>query len=168
MDSKVVETLKTAFAADVYESVAAARKERDLIVFRHTMFEGDDGLQVFCGFFPKADLQAIPGLPEDFLVHLKTFNMVGVITDGRRAMELFHLGGQHKPFPTLSRAEDLVKVIAEDRLMVFLQSYFDVRGIEMDIETVAYDDFLKVVEKQVFQFTTLREMQIVDQLLGEN
>jgi hypothetical protein len=94
--------------------------------------------------------------------------MVGVITDGRRAMELFHLGGQHKPFPTLSRAEDLVKVIAEDRLMVFLQSYFDVRGIEMDIETVAYDDFLKVVEKQVFQFTTLREMQIVDQLLGEN
>jgi hypothetical protein len=38
----------------------------------------------------------------------------------------------------------------------------------MDIETVAYDDFLKVVEKQVFQFTTLREMQIVDQLLGEN
>ncbi|SKA77887.1 hypothetical protein SAMN02745704_01059 [Paucidesulfovibrio gracilis DSM 16080] len=168
MDENVLKTLTMAFAADVYESVDAARKDRDLKVFRHTMFEGEDGLQVFCGFFPKADLQAIPGLTEEFLSQLKTFNMVGVITDGKRAMELFHVGAQNKPFQGLEKAEDLAKVLDRDRLMIFLQSYFDVRGITIDLETVSYEDFLKVVEEQVFQFTTMKEMQIVDQFLGEN
>lgn len=168
MDSKVVETLKTAFAADIYESVRAARKNHDEIVFRHTLYQNDDGTMVFCGFFPKAEIQAVPGLNAEFVEQLKTFNMVGVITDGRSSMELFHLGGQSTPFTGAGKAEDLIKVLAEDRLMLFLQSYFNTRGMDVDLEKLDYDGLLAVVEEQVFQFTTMKEMQIVDQLLNEN
>ncbi|WP_022661604.1 hypothetical protein [Paucidesulfovibrio longus] len=168
MDKNVVQTLKTAFAADIYESVRAARKHRDETVFRHTLYEGEDGMMVFCGFFPKADIQLFPGLTDDFTAQLKTFNMVGVITDGSSAIELFHLGGQNTPFTSVEKAEDLIKVLDEDRLMVFLQAYFEVRGMDLDVENLDYDAFMAKIEAQVFQFSTLKEMQIVDQLLNEN
>ncbi|MGE4293202.1 MAG: hypothetical protein AB7E32_13460 [Desulfovibrio sp.] len=168
MDPKVVQTLKVAFAADVYESVRAARKHRDETVFRHTLYEGEDGVLAFCGFFPKADIQLFPGLTPEFTAQLKTFNMVGVITDGSTSIELFHLGGQTTPFTSLEKAEDIVKVLDEDRLMVFLQAYFETRDMGLDLETMNYEAFLAKIEQQVFQFTTMKEMQVVDQLLNKN
>lgn len=169
MDSQVVQTLKTAFAADVYESVRAARHQRDAVVFRHTLYErAEDGLLVFCGFFPKADLLAFPGLPPEFRERLKTFNMVGVMTNNSNVLELFHLGGRTTPFTSVEKAEDLIRDLDEERLMIFLQAYFEVRGMDMDLETLEYDAFLKKVEEQVFRFSSMQEMQIVDQLLKEN
>ncbi|MEF2146110.1 MAG: hypothetical protein V3573_11750 [Desulfovibrionaceae bacterium] len=168
MQEKVVETLKTAFAADVFETVLAARKHREETVYRHTMFEGEDGTMVFCGFFPKAEIQAFPGLTEEFRDSLKTFNMVGVITNSRNLIELYHLGGATKPFTSLDKAEEVIRLLSGERLMAFLQAYFTVRGLKIDLETMSYEEVLAAMQEEVFRFTTMTEMHRVAEQLSKN
>ena len=86
MDRRVIERLKEAFALDLYETVRAARQVRGEKVFRHTLYE--DGQAVFCGFYPKAELLEFPGVDEEFISRLSTFNLLGVITDGVTRLDL--------------------------------------------------------------------------------
>ena len=88
MDEKVLQELKLAFACDLYETIKAARKNREEHVFRHTMAE-EDGQMVFAAVFPKKDLLEFPDLPEEFIAKLQTFNLLGVITDGKSGLDMF-------------------------------------------------------------------------------
>lgn len=165
MDEKIVEMLSASFAGDLYETVKAARKHRDEKVFRHTMMEREDGMMVFCGLFPKAEVAQFPGVNGLYLEQLDTFNMMGIITDGRTKLDYFHLGGMHKPFTTLESANDLNKIIRRDQLAAFLQEYFRMRNMLIDLSRATYEEFIQVVEAEVNATTSFNELSDVQKLL---
>lgn len=158
MDEKVMQDIKLAFACDVYETIKAARKNRDEHVFRHTMAE-EDGQMVFAAMFPKQDIQDFPDMTEEFLGKLKTFNLLGVVTDGESGLDLFYLGGMNKPFTSVADARGLTKCLEDESLTAFLQLYFRVKGIMIDFTTMTHEEFVKAVESEVFKNTSFNQLQ---------
>ncbi|WP_419784804.1 hypothetical protein [Pseudodesulfovibrio sp.] len=164
MDEKVMQDLKLAFACDLYETVKAARRNRDELAFRHTMAD-EDGKMVFAGVFPKKDILEFPNLDDDFIFRLKTFNLLGVVTDGQSGLDVFHLGGMNKPFTSAADGREIAKVLMDEPLTAFLGLYFKTKGIHMDFTLMSYDEFLKAVEGEVFKNTSFSRMQEADDLL---
>ena len=164
MDEKVLQELKLAFACDVFETVKAARKNRGEHVFRHTMAE-ENGQMVFVGMFPKKDLLEFPDLTEEFIAKLHTFNLLGVVTDGESGLDMFHLGGMNKPFTSLTSGLELVKCLADDPVLAFLELYFGIKGVMIDFRAVNYDEFVKAVESEVFKNTSFSQMSEAQGLL---
>ena len=164
MDEKVVSLLKASFAADLYETVNAAKKTTDEKNFRHTMFESSSHM-VFCALFPKADLLEIPDLTDEFKASLKTFNIIGVITDATQSLELFMLGGMNKPLTTLKSAEGLSGILSEGQVMAFLDRYFETRGFEIDLETVGVDELIKRSSEETLQNTTFSRLHEIDEMI---
>jgi len=165
MDEKVLQDLKLAFACDVYETVKAARKNRDEHVFRHTMVDEGDQM-VFAAVFPKKDLMEFPDLTDEFIAQLQTFNLLGIVTDGASGLDMFYLGGMNKPFTSLSDGLDLVKTLADEPLIAFLEMYFKVKGVMMDFQKMSYDEFVKAVESEVFKNTSFAQMQESQEFLN--
>jgi len=165
MDERVIQELKLAFSCDVYETIKAARKNRDEHVFRHTMAD-EGGQMVFAAVFPKKDIMEFPNLTEDFVAKLQTFNLLGVITDGESGLDMFHLGGMNKPFTSLANGQDMVKFLADEPLLVFLEMYFKVKGVMLDFKKMSYDEFIKAVESEVFKNTSFGQMQEAQAFLG--
>lgn len=165
MDEKVLQELKLGFACDLYETVKAARKNRDEHVFRHTMAE-ENGQMVFAGVFPKKDIMEFPNMTEEFIANLYTFNLLGVVTDGESGLDMFYLGGMNKPFTTTSSGQDLMKCLTDEPLMAFMEMYFKVKGIMIDFQSMNYEEFVKAVESEVFKNTSFSQMQEAQDLLG--
>lgn len=164
MDEKVIEDLKLAFACDLYDTIKAARKNRDESVFRHSMAD-EDGQMVFAAVFPKKEIMEFPNLTEEFIAKLKTFNLLGVVTDGESGLDMFHLGGMNKPFTTLTEAKAVTKCLADEPLVGFLEMYFQVKGIMIDFSTMTHEEFLRAVESEVFKNTSFSQMQEAGDLL---
>ena len=165
MDEKVLNELKLAFACDLYETVKAARKNRDEHVFRHTMAD-EAGKMVFVGMFPKKDIMEFPDLTEEFTAKLHTFNLIGVVTDGESGLDMFLLGGMNKPFTSLNSATELVKCLAGEPVVAFLEMYFGIKGVMMDIRALNYEEFTKAVESEVFKNTSFSQMQEAQLLMN--
>jgi hypothetical protein len=164
MDEKVIQDLKLAFACDVYETIKAARKNHGETIFRHTMAE-EGGTMVFVGAFPKKDILEFPDLSDEFIDKLKTFNLLGVVTDGQSRLDMFFLGGMNKPFTSLNEARGLTKTFSEEPLAAFLAMYFEVKGIMIDFTRMTHDEFIKAVEGEVFKNTSFSRMQEAGELL---
>ncbi|MBI9081175.1 MAG: hypothetical protein JEY79_15720 [Pseudodesulfovibrio sp.] len=158
MDEKVLKDLKLAFACDVYETVKAARKNRDEHVFRHTMIDEGDQM-VFAAVFPKKDIMEFPDLTEEFVAKLQTFNLLGIVTDGKNGLDMFYLGGLNKPLTVLSDGIDVSKILADEPLIAFLEMYFKAKGVMMDFQKMNYEEFIKAVESEVFKNTSFAQMQ---------
>lgn len=165
MDEKVLQAIKLAFACDLYETIKAARKNRDENVFRHTMAD-DEGQMVFAAVFPKQEIMQFPDLSEDFVSKLQTFNLLGVVTDGESGLDMFFLGGMNKPFTSVDDARQLPKVLNDEPLVAFMQLYFQVKGIMIDLSAMTYDEFIKAVESEVFKNTSFTQMQAANDLLN--
>ena len=164
MDENVISDLKLAFACDLYETVKAARKNHGESVFRHSMAE-EDGTMVFVGAFPKKDILEFPDLSEDFVAKLKTFNLLGVITDGKSGLDMFFLGGMNKPFTSVTEARAIARIFSDEPLTAFLGMYFKIKGIMIDFTEMTHDEFVKAVEGEVFKNTSFSKMQEASQLL---
>ncbi|QJB54945.1 hypothetical protein [Pseudodesulfovibrio sp. zrk46] len=158
MDEKVLRDLKLAFACDLYETIKAARKHRDESVFRHTMAD-EDGQMVFASVFPKKEIMEFPDMTEEFVAKLKTFNLLGVVTDGESGLDMFLLGGSNKPFTSLTDTKGVMKCLEDDALVAFLQLYFKAKGVMIDFTVMTHDEFLKAVESEVFKNTSFSQMQ---------
>lgn len=165
MDEKVLQDLKLAFACDVYETIKAARKNRDEHVFRHTMTD-EGGQMVFASVFPKKDILEFPNLTDDFVEKLQTFNLLGVITDGKSGLDMFFLGGMNKPFTTVSGAVTLSKMLEDEPVMGFLEMYFKIKGVMMDFRKMTHEEFVAAVESEVFKNTPFSQMQEAQEFLG--
>ncbi|NDV19342.1 hypothetical protein GO013_07920 [Pseudodesulfovibrio sp. JC047] len=165
MDEKVLQELKLAFACDVYETVKAARKNHDEHVFRHTMAE-ESGQLVFAGMFPKQDLLQFPNLTEEFIAKLHTFNLLGIITDGKSGLDMFYLGGMNKPFTSLTGGPELAKILSDDPLLAFLEMYFKIKGIMIDFRLMNYEEFVRAIESEVFKNTSFSQMSEAQDLLN--
>jgi hypothetical protein len=165
MDEKVLQELKLAFACDLYETIKAARKNRDEHIFRHSMAEEDDQM-VFASVFPKKDLLEFPDLSEEFIAKLQTFNLIGVVTDGKSKLDMFYLGGLNKPFTSLSDGLDIVKILVDEPMIAFLEMYFKIKGIMMNFKLMDYDEFIKVVESEVFKNTSFGQMTEAQEFLS--
>lgn len=165
MDEKVMQDLKLAFACDLYETVKAARKNRDESVVRHTMVD-EGGRMVFASVFPKKDILEFPDLTEEFTAKLKTFNLLGVVTDGESGLDMFLLGGMNKPFTSVTDGRGLVKVFDDEPFIAFLKIYFEIKGIMIDFTTMTHDEFLKAIESEVFKNTSFSQMQEADDFLN--
>lgn len=165
MDEKVLQELKLGFACDVYETIKAARKNRGEHVFRHTMAE-EDGQMVFAGMFPKKDIMEFPGITEEFVSKLHTFNLLGVVTDGESGLDLFYLGGINKPFTSLASGVELVKHLTDDPVLAFLEQYFKVKGVLIDFRTMNHEEFLAAIESEVFKNTSFSQMQDAQEFLN--
>lgn len=165
MDQKIIDDLKMAFAYDLYETIKAARQHRDEHVFRHTMAE-EDGQMVFAAVFPKQELLQFPDLSEEFVAKLKTFNLLGVVTDGESGLDMFHLGGMNKPFTSLNDGREVVKTLADEPLGAFLQLYFQVKGIMIDLNAMNHDEFVKAAESEVFKNTSFAQLQEANDFLS--
>lgn len=165
MDRRVIDRLKESFSLDLYETVRAARRLKGEKVFRHTMYE--DGLAIFCGFYPRAELLEFPGVGEDFVSRLSTFNLVGVITDGKTRLDLYLLAGRGKPFTTTESYKDIAKALREPEMVRFLDDYFQARGVALDIQNMELDEFMEAVSAEVARNTPIAELHRVDQLLGD-
>lgn len=164
MDEQVMQDLKLAFACDLYETIKAARKNRDEHVFRHTMAE-EEGQMVFAAMFPKQEILDFPDLTEEFVSKLKTFNLLGVVTDGESGLDIFYLGGMNKPFTSVTEARSLTKCLEEDALTAFLQLYFKVKGIMIDFTKMSHEEFLEAVDSEVFKTTSFSQLQEAGDLL---
>ncbi len=164
MDEKVLADLKLAFACDLYETIKAARKNRDENVFRHTMAE-ENGQMVFAAVFPKQEIMQFPDLSEEFIAKLQTFNLLGVITDGESGLDMFYLGGMNKPFTSITEAQNVTKVLSDEPLVAFMQMYFKVKGIMIDFTQMNHEEFLTAVESEVFKNTSFSQMQEATDLL---
>ncbi len=164
MDEKVIADLKLAFACDLYETIKAARKNRDESVFRHTMAE-EGGQMVFAAVFPKQEIMQFPDLSEEFIAKLQTFNLLGVVTDGESGLDMFFLGGMNKPFTSLTEALDIPKVLSDEPLVAFMQLYFKVKGVMIDFTKMTHDEFIKAAESEVFKNTPFSQMQEATDLL---
>ncbi|EGB14109.1 hypothetical protein DND132_0894 [Pseudodesulfovibrio mercurii] len=165
MDQKVADELKLAFALDLYETVKAARRNRDEHVFRHTMAE-EGGQMVFVGMYPKKDLLEFPDMTEEFAARLMNFNLLGVVTDGRSGLDMFFLGGLNKPFTAMNNGRDLAKCLGDEPVYAFLEAYFKVKGVMMDFRIMTYDEFVKAVEGEVFKNTSFARMSEAQELLS--
>ncbi|WP_243546873.1 hypothetical protein [Pseudodesulfovibrio tunisiensis] len=166
MDRNVIRDLKAGFCHDLYETVKAARKNRDEKVFRHTMFQ-DGEVLVFAAVYPKQELMQFPDMSEDFAARLKTFNLLGVATNSENSLDLFFLGGMNKPFTSAANPNDLSKVIEDESLAVFLEMYFQARGVDLDFRSLDYDAFLAAVQGEVFKNTSFSKLADVDALLRQ-
>jgi uncharacterized Zn finger protein len=164
MDEKVLADLKMAFACDLYDTVKAARKNRDETVFRHTMAD-ENGQMVFAAVFPKQEIMEFPNLTDEFIAKLKTFNLLGVVTDGESNLDMFYLGGQNKPFTSLKEAAEVAKCLEDDAMVTFLQMYFKAKNIMIDFTRMNHDEFLTAVESEVFKNTSFSQMQDASELL---
>lgn len=164
MDQKIIDDLKLAFACDLYETIKAARRNRDETVFRHSMAD-DNGQMVFASVFPKKDIMEFPDLTDEFIAKLKTFNLLGVVTDGESGLDMFHLGGMNKPFTSVTAAQELTKHLTDESLVAFMQMYFKVKGIMIDFSLMTYDEFLNAIESEVFKNTSFSQMQEAGDLL---
>jgi len=164
MDEKVLSELKLAFACDLYETVKAARKNRDEHVFRHTMAD-ENGQLVFVGMFPKKDIMEFPDMTGEFIEKLHTFNLLGIVTDGESGLDMFYLGGMNKPFTSLGGGPEIVKCLADDPLMAFLEMYFKIKGVMMDFRVMNYEEFTAAIESEVFKNTSFSQMQEAQLLL---
>lgn len=164
MDQKVIQDLKLAFACDLYETIKAARKNRGETMFRHTMAD-EEGQMVFAAVFPKQEIMEFPNMTEEFAAKLKTFNLLGIVTDGESGLDMFILGGMNKPFTSVTDAQGLTKHLEDDALAAFLQLYFQVKGIMIDFSLMNYDEFLKAVESEVFKNTSFSQMQEASEIL---
>jgi hypothetical protein len=165
MDEKVARDLKLAFALDLYETVKAARKNRDEHVFRHTMAEEGEQM-VFVGMYPKKDLLELPNMTEEFAVRLHTFNLLGVVTDGASGLDMFFLGGMNKPFTSLNNGRELAGRLADEQVFAFLEMYFKIRGVMMNFRIMTYDEFVKAAESEVFKNTSFSRMTEAQELLA--
>ncbi|OIQ51956.1 hypothetical protein BerOc1_00422 [Pseudodesulfovibrio hydrargyri] len=165
MDEKVAQELKLAFSLDLYETVKAARRNRDEHVFRHTMAE-EGGQMVFVGMFPKKDLLEMPNMTEEFAARLRTFNLLGVVTDGKSGLDMFYLGGMNKPYTTLNNGRELAGTLADEPVFAFLEMYFRIKGMMFDFRVMTYDEFLKAVESEVFKSTSFSRMSEAQELLA--
>jgi len=165
MDEKVAQELKLAFALDLYETVKAARKNRDEHVFRHTMAE-EDGQMVFVGMFPRKDLMEMPNMTEEFAAGLQTFNLLGVVTDGKSGLDMFYLGGMNKPFTALNNGRELAKALTDEPVFAFLEMYFRIKGMMLDFRVMTYEEFVKAVESEVFKNTSFSRMSEAQELLS--
>lgn len=165
MDEKITEELKLAFACDLYETVKAARKNREEHVFRHTMAD-ENGQMAFVGMFPKKDILEFPDLTKEFKSKLSTFNLLGVVTDGKSGLDMFLVGGANKPFTSLSSGLELVKCLDEEPLLAFLELYFRVKGVMLDFRLMTHEEFLKAVESEVFKNTSFGQMSDAQELLA--
>lgn len=165
MDEKVIADLKLAFACDLYETIKAARKNRDESVFRHTMAD-EDGQMVFAAVFPKQEIMQFPDLSEDFIAKLQTFNLLGIVTDGESGLDMFYLGGMNKPFTSLTEAQGVTKVLSDEPLVAFMQMYFQVKGIMIDFTEMTHEEFITAVESEVFKNTSFSQMQEATDLLN--
>lgn len=155
MDDKVRNMLGAGFASDLFETIKAAKGAEGEKAFRHTMYEGTDGMVAFCALYPKADVLRFPGVNQEFSAKLKTFNAIGVITNMRDRLEYFTLGGLNKPFTSLQSPQEVADVLDPGLVAAFMAAYFKVRGLDMDLEAMSYDEFLKAVEAHVMQTTPL-------------
>jgi len=164
MDARVLADLKLAFACDLYDTIKAARKHRDEAVFRHTMAD-ENGQMVFAAVFPKQDILEFPNLTDEFVAKLKTFNLLGVVTDGESGLDMFFLGGQNKPFTNLKDGQEVSKCLEDDAMVAFLQLYFKVKNIMIDFTRMNHEEFLKAVESEVFKNTSFAQMQEANELL---
>lgn len=164
MDAQVLTDLKLAFSCDLYETIKAARKNRDESVFRHTMAD-EDGQLVFAAVFPKQEIMAFPDLTEEFVAKLKTFNLLGVVTDGESGLDMFYLGGQNKPFTALKDGTEVAKCLEDDAIIGFLQFYFKIKGVMMDFTRMTHAEFLAAAESEVFKNTSFSQMQEAADLL---
>jgi len=164
MDEKIMQDLRLAFACDLYETIKAARKNHGETVFRHTMAD-EEGQMVFAGVFPKKDIMEFPDMTDEFAAKLKTFNLLGVVTDGESGLDMFILGGMNKPFTSVTDAVGLTKCLEDESLMSFLQLYFKVKGVMIDFTQMNYDEFLKAVESEVFSNTSFSKMQDAESIL---
>lgn len=164
MDQKVIDDLKLAFACDLYETIKAARKNREESVFRHTMAE-EDGQMVFASIFPKKEIMEFPDMSEEFVSKLKTFNLLGVVTDGQSGLDMFFLGGMNKPFTQLQRPEDLAKLLVDESMIPFMQLYFQVKGVMIDFTEMNHEEFLKAAEGEVFKNTSFSQMSEIEEML---
>ena len=165
MDEKVLQDLKLAFACDMYETIKAARKNRDEHVFRHSMAE-EDGQMVFASVFPKKDLLEFPDLSEDFIARLQTFNLLGVVTDGKSGLDMFYLGGLNKPFTSLADGLEMTKCLTDEPLIAFLEMYFKIKGVMMDFGKMNYEEFIKAVESEVFKNTSFGQIHEAQEFLN--
>ncbi|MGL1863925.1 MAG: hypothetical protein OCC46_15485 [Pseudodesulfovibrio sp.] len=166
MDEKVISELKLAFACDLYETIKAAKQNRDEHVFRHTMAE-EDGQMVFAAVFPKQDIMQFPNLTEDFIAKLQTFNLLGIVTDGESGLDMFYLGGMNKPFTSLDDARDVTKLLSDEPLVAFMQLYFKTKGIMIDFTKMTYEEFVQAVESEVFKNTSFSQIQEADDFLKQ-
>ncbi|CCH48094.1 hypothetical protein [Pseudodesulfovibrio piezophilus] len=164
MNTEVMEDLKLAFACDLYETIKAARKNHEETVFRHTMTD-EAGQMVFAAMFPKKEIMEFPNLTDEFVEKLKTFNLLGVVTDGESGLDMFHLGGMNKPFTTLTDARSVTKCLTDEPFAVFLQMYFQIKGVMINIDEVSHEEFLAAVESEVFKNTSFSQMQEAGEFL---
>lgn len=163
MDQQVIDHLREGVALDLYQTIKAARKLRDQKVFRHTLFD-EDGMSVFIGLFPKAEMEQLPELDESFSSKLKVFNAIGVVTDGKTRLDMYALAGMNKPFTTLSDYKELMKILDDGPLAGFLEQYFEVRGVNLDFMNMTYEEFLKGVETEVFAKTPMAELSRMEEM----
>ncbi|MDC0336201.1 hypothetical protein OAN24_04840, partial [Pseudodesulfovibrio sp.] len=164
MDQKVIDDLKLAFGCDLYETIKAARQNRDEHVFRHTMAD-EDGQMVFAAVFPKQEIMQFPDLSEEFVAKLQTFNLLGVVTDGESGLDMFYLGGMNKPLTTLVDGKDVTRILSDEPLAGFLHMYFQVKGIMIDLSEMNYDEFVKAAESEVFKNTSFSQIQEAGEFL---
>ncbi len=160
MDENVLERLKESFSLDLFETVQAARKAREK-VFRHTLLERDP--MVFCAVFPKADLAEFPNMTPEFAAQLKTFNLVGVVTDGDTLLELFLLGGRGKPYTAAATPGELAKSLRDSELVRFMNAYFKARGLDIDLERASLLEFMHVAKQEA-----MKAMPDFDDFLAES
>jgi len=166
MDDQVASQLKEGFCLDLWETIRAAKGAKGERVFRHTMYtEGEN--MVFAALFPKQELLGFPDLDEDFLGRLKVFNLLGVVTDGKSAMDMFLLGGANKPFTSLNSANELQKNIETEPLMFFLDLYFKARGFSFDIHHIDHASFMQVMEREALAGSPFAEITKLQKIFGE-
>lgn len=161
MDASLAELVTEAFALDLHATIRAAAKTPDEKAFRHTMFlEGP--VLVCASALPKSDVMQLPGLTDEFAAQLKTFNLIGVATNNTDLLEFFFLGGMNKPFTSLEKPSEVGKMLRREELMGFMQTYFKLRGIHLNLGEMTKDEFVQAVQEQVFNTTSLAEMSKVD------
>lgn len=163
MDEQVRLQVTEGFAMDLWETVRAAKGITGEKVFRHTMFE-DGELIVFVGFFPKRDLLEFPEMAEEFRVQLKTFNLLGVVTDKNSSMDMFLLGGANKPFTSFTSVAALQKSFNPESVIDFLHMYFQARGFSFDIRTISHEDFMQAVAEEALSETPMAGMAKLQKL----
>ena len=72
----------------------------------------------------------------------------------------------NKPFTSLEGAPELAKCLDDDPVIVFLEMYFKIRGVMMDVRKMNYAEFTKAVESEVFKNTSFSQMQEAELLMG--
>jgi hypothetical protein len=97
---------------------------------------------------------------------LSTFNLVGVITDGKTRLDLYLLAGRGKPFTAGRDLQDIAKALREPEDDPLLDDYFQGGGVALDIRNMELGSSWRRVA-EVARNTPIAELHRVDQLLGE-